>query len=182
MKKLEFYVSPSGKVFVDEEGKQGNLEYTPKEFEISDLMLDLIKRQYPDALKGLNQEYEKSKPNRRYYDFLRVHRFIRCNFGKFDGLTWDVEDDVLHIEDVQCPLKFGCDCKMKGIICNPKPFGLTSRETEVAKLSSEGRTYKEISECLGIKHSTIKNILQKVKNKLHLTSSKDIAKIFIATL
>ena len=59
---------------------------------------------------------------------------------------------------------------------------LTARETAVAKLISSGRTYEEVSEELSIAHSTIKNILQKVKEKLKLSSSKDIAKLFVATL
>lgn len=127
------------------------------------------------------EEYAKSRPNRRHYDYLRAHRFIRCNFGKFDGLTWDIEGEVLHLEDTSCPLKWGGECPMLGVICRPKPFGLTSREAEVATMASSGNTYDEISEELGIAHSTIKNILQKVKCKLNLGSSKDIAKLFIAT-
>ena len=181
-RKIEFYISPMGKVFVDDIDATYTKEYTESDQELTQEVLKLIKTQYPKAYEALRNEYVKSKPNKRHYDFLCVHRFIRCNFGKFDGLTWDIEDDVLHLEDTACPLKWGNDCPMKGIICKPKPFGLTSREAEVAKLSCTGRTYDEISEELGISHSTIKNTIQKVKEKLHLSSSKEIAKLLIATL
>ncbi|MGP1465250.1 MAG: helix-turn-helix transcriptional regulator [Prevotella koreensis] len=180
--KLEFYISPKGRVIVTDGNTHVTREYTEDERRLTEKLLGLIKVQYPCAYNALSSEYEKAKLNRIHYDYLRVHRFIRCNLGKFDGLKWDIEDNVLHLEDTVCPLKWGNDCKMKGIICNPTPFGLTPRETEVAKLSSFGRTYEEISEELGITHSTIKNTLQKIKEKLHLDSSKEITKLFISTL
>ena len=87
---------------------------------------------------------------------------------------------VLHLEEVSCPIRR--ECPMAGIVCKPKPFGLTPRETEIARMISTGRTYEEISEALGIKRSTINNFLQKVKEKLHLGSSKDICKLFTSIL
>lgn len=180
-KKIEFYVSPNGRVMVDEDGVPIQREYTEDDQELTNFVLGLIMTQYPTAYEALCKEYEKSKPNRRHYNYLRVHRFIRCNFGKFDGLTWDIEGNVLHLEDTACPLKWG-ECPMMGVICKPKPFGLTSRETEIAKMSSAGYTYEEISDEIGVTHSTIKNTIQRIKEKLHLTSSKDIAKVIVATL
>lgn len=182
IRKIEFYVSPDGKVKVEEDGIPFTKEYTESDNELTEYVAGLIKNQYPEAYKALAQEYRASKPNKPFFLFLIVHRFIRCNFGKFDGLTYDIEGDVLHIEDITCPLKWRNDCPLRGVVCKPKPFGLTSREAEVAKLSSSGRTYDEISEELGITHSTIKNTIQKIKEKLHLSSSKDITKLMIATL
>lgn len=180
-KKIEFYVSPNGRVMVDEEDVPVQKEYTEDDQELTNFVLGLIMTQYPNAYEALCKEYEKSSPNRRHYNFLRVHRFIRCNFGKFDGLTWDIEGTVLHLEDTPCPLKWG-ECPTKGVICRPKPFGLTSRESEVAKMSSCGYSYDEISDELEITHSTIKNTIQRIKEKLHLASSKDIAKVIVSTL
>lgn len=182
MRKIEFYVSPDGKVKVDEEDIPFTKEYAEGDKELTEYVAGLIKNQYPEAYNALALEYRASMPNKPFFQFLIVHRFIRCNFGKFDGLTYDIEGDVLHIEDIACPLKWRNDCPLRGIVCKPKPFGLTSREAEVAKLSSTGRTYEEISEELGISHSTIKNTIQKIKEKLHLSSSKDITKLMIATL
>ena len=182
MRKIEFYVSPDGKVKVDEEGIPFTKEYTEGDKELTEYVAELIRNQYPEAYNALALEYRASMPNKPFFQFLIVHRFIRCNFGKFDGLTYDIEGNVLHIEDIACPLKWRNDCPLRGVVCKPKPFGLTSRETEVAKLSSTGRTYDEISDELGISHSTIKNTIQKIKEKLHLASSKDIAKLTNATL
>ena len=86
----------------------------------------------------------------------------------------------MHVEEVQCPIKR--ECPMKGVICKPKPFGLSEREALIARMMSSGMTYEEISAQLGIKHSTIKNFIQRAKEKLGLSSSKDIAKIVVATL
>ena len=57
---------------------------------------------------------------------------------------------------------------------------LTLLETLV--LSDGPVRLMDISEELGISHSTIKNFLQIIRKKLKLSSSKDIAKIIIATL
>ena len=179
MRKIEFYVSPDGKVKVDESGVPFAKEYTESDRELTEYVAGLIENQYPEAYNALALEYRASRPNKQFY---HLHRFIRCNFGKFDGLTYDIEGDVLHIEDIACPLKWRNECPLKDVVCRPKPFGLTSREAEVAKLSSSGRTYDEISDELGISHSTIKNTIQKIKEKLHLSSSKDITKLMIATL
>ena len=181
-RKIEFYISPDGKVKVDEEGVPLTKELTEHDLELIDYVACLIRKQYPEAYETLARHHNSSILNKNYHKFLIVHRFIRCNFGKFDGLTYDIEDGVLHIEDVACPLKWKNDCPLCGIVCNPKPFGLTPREAEVAKLSSTGRTYKEIAQELGISHSTIKNTIQKIKGKFHLSSSKDIAKLIITTL
>lgn len=182
VRKIEFYVSPDGKVKVDEEGVPITKDFTESERDLTYYVAGLIQKQYPEAYQALALQYQASRPNKPFFQFLIVHRFIRCNFGKFDGLTYDIEGDVLHIEDIACPLKWRNDCPLRGIVCRPKPFGLTPREAEVAKLSSTGRTYEEISGELGISHSTIKNTIQKIKEKLHLTSSKDITKLIIATL
>lgn len=182
LRKIEFYISPDGNVKVDEEGVTFTREYTESDYELTDFVSGLIEKQYPQAYHALEQEYEASMLNKSFFRFLIVHRFIRCNFGKFDGLTYDIEGNVMHLEEINCPLKWRNECPLRGVVCRPLPFGLSPRETEVAKMASSGKTYDEISEELGIAHSTIKNVIQKVKEKLHLDSSKDIAKILIPTL
>ena len=179
-RKMEFYITPNGKVMVDEEGSEPTKELTQADRDLCRYLLEIIAVQYPEALEALSGLYSQSRPNAPYYDYLRVHRFIRCNFGKFDGLTYDVDGRVRHLEDVSCPIK--CECPLHGIVCKPKPFGLTNREAEIATLAVSGLTYKEISDKLGIAPSTIKNFLQKIKDKLKLSSTKDIAKLFVAIL
>lgn len=119
--RIEFFVKPDGNIVVDIDGHCHT--YEEKDRELSLFMLDRIHKQYPAAYAALEREYGKSKANQRHYEYLRVHRFIRCNFGKSDGLTFDVDNGVLHIEDVPCPIK--CECPLFGIVCKPKPLGLS---------------------------------------------------------
>ncbi len=179
MRQIEFFISPEGRVMVQDQGR-GFFEYTPKERDLCLYVKDIIRQQYPEAFDAVCEMYRKSEPNKPHFDFLITHRFIRCNFWKFDGLTFDIDDGIMHVEEVACPIR--CECPFSGIICKPKPFGLSKREAEVARLSSSGRSYEEISETLNISHSTIKNILQKIKSKMKLSSSKDIAKFLVTTL
>ena len=179
MRKIEFFITPEGRVMVEDTGK-GIYEFTHKERDLCLYIRDIIKSQYPEAYEALCGLYEKSRPNIIHFDFLVVHRFIRCNFGKFDGLTYDIDDGIMHIEEVSCPVR--CECQLANIICKPKPLGLSKREAEVTRMSVSGQTYDEISRTLGISHSTIKNIIQGVRKKLSLSSSKDIAKLLVTTL
>ncbi len=180
--RIEFYISPDGKVMIGEAGKGINREFTEKDIDLTEYIAALIEQQYPTAYKALELEYRASMVNKIFYRYLIVHRFIRCNFSKFDGLTYDIDEDILHIEDIPCPLKFRNDCPLRGIVCRPKPFGLSDREREVAKMSSSGKTYKEISRELGITRNTISSTIGNIKRKLHLSSSKDVNKLFSAIL
>lgn len=174
-RRIEFFISPNGVVMYEEEG-QIVRQLTEKDRELIDRVLELAKNYYPEAFDALSKMFATSKPNLPHYLYLMAHKFIRCNFGRFDGLTWDIDGDVMHIEDIVCPARL--ECPMAGIICRPKPFGLTAREKEIASMSSSGSSYDEISERLGISHSTIKNTLQIIRKKLGLCTSKDITKIF----
>lgn len=175
--KIEFFISPNGVVMYEELGSEVR-QLQEKDRDLIGHVLSLMQSFYPEAFEALSKMYAQSKPNLPHYQFLMAHKFIRCNFGKFDGLTYDIDGNVMHIEDIVCPAR--CECPMAGIICRPKPFGLTARERQIADLSSSGCTYDEISERLGISHSTIKNVLQIIRKKLGLGSSKDINKMFTA--
>jgi len=178
--KIEFFITPEG-LIMRLDGNGGEMQaFTEKERDLCQHILSMIERIYPEAYKELSKLYGNSKLNRPHYEFLMASRFVRCNFGKFDGLTYDIDDQVMHIEEVACPIR--CECPFANKICKPKPLGLTERELAIAKMASEDMTYDEISKKLGISHSTIKNFLQIIRKKLKLSSSKDIAKIIIATL
>lgn len=179
MRQIEFFITPEGRVMVQDQGK-GFYEFTPKERDLCLYIKDIIRNQYPEAFDAICEVYQKSQLNKPHFDFLVTHRFIRCNFGKFDGLTFDIDDGIMHIEEVACPIR--CECKFANVICKPKPLGLSKREAEITRMSVSGQTYDEISRSLGISRSTIKNIIQGVKKKLSLSSSKDIAKLLVTTL
>ena len=177
--KIEFFVSPEGVVMYQKNGGEISI-LKEKDRDIIGTLLELVNSYYPESYEALSKLFAASKPNLLHYQFLMAHKFIRCNFGKFDGLTYDIDGGALHIEDIPCPARL--ECPMAGIVCRPKPFGLTQREKEIAMLSSSGCSYDEIGERLGISHSTIKNMLQRIKTKLHLESSKDISKMFVTVL
>ena len=128
--KIEFYISPGGDVYVDDRGRESVYKLREDNHGLISYVATLIERQYPEAYRALVEEYRKSKPNTSYHRFLMVHRFIRCNFATYDGLRNDIEDNVLHIESVTCPLKWRGDCPLQGVVCNPKPLGLSKRASE----------------------------------------------------
>lgn len=171
---VEFFLTPDGDIMVYEEG-QGTRQYTEKDTEFSMYILNLVQAYYPEAYMALHKEYQRYKGNAPYFVYKMASRFIRCNFGKYDGLTYDIQGITMHLEEVACPQRR--ECPMAGVICKPKALALTDREREIAILHSKGLSYKDISEQLGITHSTIKNFLQRIKKRLHLRSSKDIAKV-----
>jgi DNA-binding NarL/FixJ family response regulator len=46
--------------------------------------------------------------------------------------------------------------------------GLTKRQSEIARLASDGMTNKEIAKRLAISHTTVKKHLQQIYEKLHV--------------
>lgn len=106
-KQVEFFVSSQGEVYYyGQDGEAQRFDMSKAEL-IRD-MAELIERMYPAAYKFLYQESIKSKPNKLYHRFLIANRFIRCNLGSEDTLHYDVENGLLHLEKVNCPLRGIC--------------------------------------------------------------------------
>lgn len=177
-RKIEFATLPDGRVAVMEGVSVSVLKVEDREF--IDMMAELIKKQYPSAWKALCLNYKGSEYNPGYFKFKCVCRFIFCNMGKMDTLKYDVEEGVLHLEDVSCPIRK--DCPFCGIVCHPQLYGMTKREQKILKMRAEGQTYKEIEKETGASQSSIKNAIQNVTHKLKLCSSKDLMKIAAAML
>ena len=100
--------------------------------------------------------------------------------GKVDGLQYDIDNGILHIEDINCPMR--SECPWNGVVCHPQAFNLTEREEEIVKLRAKGETYKDISRKLHIENSTVKNILQSARKRLSLFSTKDLTKLVASIL
>ncbi len=174
-KQVEFFVSPQGEVcFYGHDGKV--LSYGTEHPDIINHMAELINRLYPEAYKYLADLYAKSKPNRLYYRFLITDRFIRCNLGSNDTLSFDVDGTILHLEKVNCPLR-GI-CPRENIVCSPKqktPF--FPKELEVAKFFAQGYVAREIAQKLGKSKNTVAAQLRKMTKRLGLKSTRDIIKV-----
>lgn len=150
----EFYTTPEGQVSVkNEKGTHELSPETDKHF-IASFDKTLIEF-YPEAHEALQEAYKASALNTSYYRFLRVRRFIKCNFGSFDNIT-DFDGKDLRFEFVACPLRG--ECKYDGIICNPRfNHSLSERELEVMQMQCAGVTDSEIADRLFISINTVAN-------------------------
>ena len=178
MEKIEFRVSPDGKVFYKKDA-EAERRLTRFETSICLLILDIIIKRFPGAYSRLCLLYQpksQSKVNIDKASFQVVERFIRCNFGEHDLLTPDIENQILHFEEVRCPLR-GI-CPDENIICKPQSLiKLSPAEKEVAKLYLWGETFDEIARRLGKSPSTVKVQLHNIKKKTGAKNCREIIKV-----
>ena len=175
MKSIEFYKTPYGKIMCQPVGEAAR-EVTESDREMIQEMLQLISERYPKAFEALSCLYSKSQRNRAYFEYQIVSRFIRCNFGSNDTLSHDIDEGMMHLERVSCPLR-KC-CKNENIVCNPKvhsPF--FPKETEVAKIFAQGYVASEVAQKLGKSLHTVTSQLRNMTKRLKLRSSREIIKI-----
>ena len=94
--------------------------------DIVEPMTALIHDRFPECYARLATIYRKNVTK-------MVDRFVRCNFGEEDLLSDDVEHDLLHFEEVRCPLRGICEDER--VICKPKTLvNLSNGERTVTKL------------------------------------------------
>lgn len=167
METYEFYATPKGEVVISESGKLRIYELSDIHF--TEKMLSLIREKYTEAFKTLCDTYKESQPNKTYFEFLMVRRFVKCNFSQYDDVVDIDTKENFHFEFVPCPLRG--ECKSCGIICNPKyTTPLTERENEVMRLVYEGNTASDICEHLGISQLTYNTHKRNVFMKLRVCS------------
>ena len=174
-RQIEFFVSPQGMVYFY--GKnQEIIRYDMEQPELIRLMAQMIQTVYPEAYEYLFNNFIKSEKNKLYHQFLITERFIRCNFGANDTLNYDINQGMMNLERVNCPLR-KC-CKEENIVCNPKvksPF--FPKETEVAKVFAKGYVASEVADILGKSLHTVTSQLRNMTRRLGLRSSREIIKI-----
>lgn len=174
-RQIEFFVSPQGMVYFY--GKnQEIIRYDMEQPELIRLMAQMIQIVYPEAYEYLFNNFIKSEKNKLYHQFLITERFIRCNFGTNDTLNYDINQGMMNLERVNCPLR-KC-CKEENIVCNPKvksPF--FPKETEVAKVFAKGYVASEVADILGKSLHTVTSQLRNMTRRLGLRSSREIIKI-----
>lgn len=174
MEKVEFFVI-GGQTCIQRNGVSKPL--TPSDRDAVEFMLERMQECFPAAMERLQKWAEESKPNKRFFEFRMVDRFIRCNFGEADFLYSDIEDGMFHFEEVKCPLR-GI-CKDENVICKPKfKMPVSKEEGRAAVLYSKGLTANEIAKVLGKGVKTVKNQLSNAAKRLGLNRTRDLIKIF----
>lgn len=173
LERIEFYNCPDGSVNIKPFG-QPMFVYDESCKKITQEMIVLIRDLYPAAFTALAELYSKSERNKDFFEFRIVHRFIRCNFGEYDALSYDINFvGEFNMEDVRCPLRG--ECLFEGLICrSPMNTELSPRESEVAHLLAKGYSRQEVAVELEISIYTVTRHITNIKARLHLKTTNQI--------
>lgn len=163
MNDIEFYLYED-ELWCIADGK--NEQLTEHNTELIKRILEKIREFYPGAYKALSEWFIKSSSNVPYYQFLIVDQFCRCNFGKLDPTSKDIESNgKFNFEKGYCPI-YG-RCPYANIVCNPKfNSKISDAEMRVMKMVFNGSSNEEIAEMLYLSPHTIKNHIKSVYAKL----------------
>ena len=164
MKELEFYLYEDELWCMSNDGR--NEQLTESNVELVKAMLEKIREFYPDAYKALSKWFQKSSMNVPYYQYLIVDQFCRCNFGKLDSTTKDIDAaGKFNFEKGYCPI-YG-RCPYANVVCNPKfNSRISDAEMRVMKMVYEGFSNEEIADTLYLSPHTVKNHIKSVYAKL----------------
>lgn len=175
--RYEFFNSPDGSVNVKPFDKP-MFAYNIDCRQITNELIVYIRDLYPGAFAALSSLYSSSERNKDYYMFKIVHRFIRCNFGENDTLSYDINQvGAMCFEEVRCPIRG--ECIYEGVICKPSlQSKLSSREEEIGRLLATGLSNIEAAEELGISICTIHRHIANIKARLHFKNTNQIISYF----
>lgn len=175
--RYEFFNSPDGTVYVKPFDKP-MFVYDIDCRQITNELISYIRDLYPGAFTALSSLYSKSERNKDYFMFKIVHRFIRCNFGENDTLSYDINQlGAMCIEEVRCPIRG--ECIHEGVICKPAlQSKLSPREEEVGRLLGTGLSDIEVAEELGISICTMHRHIANIKARLHFKNTNQIISYF----
>ena len=134
--------------------------------EMVETLFQQIHSRYPMAFSALVERYAASRANIRYFKYLCVRRFLMCNFGEYDLLHYDIDENgKWNMEKVRCPLRG--ECRWENIICQPVPGTcLSSHEREIVSLLCEGVPLGEIATRHHISLHTVRNHRRNIYRKL----------------
>ena len=97
MEGIEFFTSPEGQVYYRKDGQEAK-RLTKFSTDIVNKVVTLVRNRFPECYSRLAILYKKNASQ-------MVDRFVRCNFGEHDLLTKDIDEDIMHFEEVRCPLQ-----------------------------------------------------------------------------
>ena len=161
--RLEFYLYEGELWCKDDQGHNVLIDQT--QGALLDSMLSRIRECYPEAYNALKEEYRDSSPNKIYFKYKVVKRFLKCNFGQLDSTFNDVDGEKMSFERVDCPLRL--ECKWDGVICSPIfKTTLSAQEMRVGKLFFDGLTKAEIAGVMYLSPETVNNHIRNIYYKL----------------
>ena len=171
--RLEFYLYEGELWCKDNQGH--NTLIDSSKGELIDDILSLIKDKFPDAYKALQECYKDSAPNRIYYKYVMVKRFLKCNFGQLDSTYYDIDNPKINFERVDCPLRL--ECKYDGIICSPLfKTSLSAQEMKIGKYWYDGLTKSEIAGMMYLSPETVNNHIRNIYYKLDVHEKAEFVK------
>ena len=171
--RLEFYQYEGELWCKDSQGHNILVDITQEE--LLEMLLTRIRECYPNAYEALQKEYEKSAPNKRYYHYVMVKRFAKCNFATLDSTSYDIDGEKMNFERVECPLRQ--ECKWDGVICSPIfKTSLSAQEMKVGKLWYDGLSKEEIAGILYLSPETINNHIRNIYYKLGVHEKAEFIK------
>ena len=178
---IEFYNTPDGSVMYKENG-QPVKQLSENDRGIIESMLGVLRNRYPIAFSRLAELYSRYERNRVHFEFMMVHRFIRCNFGEYDQFKYDIDrGGTFCFEEVRCPLRG--ECQHEGVICKPElDTKLTDREMEVFALIGESMDTMAIAEELHISPATVNRHRENIKAKLSLKNVKEMIHYYLTQM
>lgn len=170
---IEFYNTPSGEVMSQTLGESPRvLKVDDREF--IDEMLSIIRDRYSKAYNQLLKIYSAGALNKYYNRYKIVHHFIRCNFGEYDQLSYDINSFGLFVfEEVKCPMRG--HCPHQGIICRPEvDTHLSDREMDVYRRLAMHIDIEDIADELSISKFTVIRHRENIKARLNLKSMPEL--------
>lgn len=170
---IEFYIGPDGSVNIKPLNEPMYV-YEQDCHDITNEMIVLIRDLYPKAFAALSTLYSKTERNKDLYEYRIVHRFIRCNLGEYDALTFDINDTgKINLEMVKCPLRG--ECIHECVICRPQlNRKLSQREEQIAQLLAAGYNRQQVADELYISVYTVSRHIDNIKARLGYKSTQQI--------
>lgn len=170
---LEFYLYEGELWCKDDKGN--NILIDSSQTEFIDMFLSRIRECYKEAYEALKECYKDSSPNKIYYRYMMVKRFLKCNFARLDSTYFDVDGEKMNFERVDCPLRQ--ECKYDGIICSPIfKTTLTEREIEIGRLWCGGLSKSEIAGMLFLSPETVNNHIRNIYYKLDVHDKAELVR------
>lgn len=174
LQQIEFRQTPEGEVEVTNKVSGIFFQLTERNTDFIQSFIEQFQEDYPKKFENLKQRYKKCKENRRYFEFMVVRGFIKCNLGTSDNHLDIDENGNINFEYIQCPL--AGECKEWKETCNnaTRNTVISKSEVEVLKLIAKGLKTDKIAEMLCKSRYTIENQTNSMLRKTGLHNNASL--------